>query len=242
MWTLLTLGLASTALASGPPVSETVSVDPPAASLALERYLAGPANNARWSEPNTVLLEIEASLPGLAERGTLRAIRHWSEGRTPDYQVIRIEGDAMVKQRVIAGYLTAEKEAAAMPPSSVAVTLANYKFRYLASSGGTPLFAFQITPRHKRTGLIKGELWIDGATGLAVHEAGYLVKKPSTFIRRLKITRDVSLSDGFPYLRTTHLDVDIRFAGRAELTIIESPCVLPLSIVTARLFWPVTCG
>jgi hypothetical protein len=230
---LLALGLASTALASGPPAATNVSVDPPAASLALERYLAGVANNVPWSEPNTVLLEIDASLPRLAERGSLLAIRHWPERHTPDYQVIRIEGDATVKQQVIARYLTAEKEAAATPASSVAVTLANYKFRYLASSGGTPLFAFQITPRHKRTGLIKGELWIDGATGIAVHEAGYLVRRPSLFIRRLKIARDVSFSDGVPYLRTTHLDVDIRFAGRAELTIVESPCVPPLSTISA---------
>jgi hypothetical protein len=226
--TVVALGLARIAFASGPPVPAAISVNPPAASLALERYLAGTANNAPWSEPNTVVLEIDASLPKLAERGNLLAIRHWSGRQTPDYQVICIEGDAMVKQRVIAGYLTAEKEAAAMPSSSVAVTLANYRFRYLASSSGTPVYAFQITPRHKRTGLIKGELWIDGATGLAIHEAGYLVKRPSIFIRRLKITRDVSLSDGAPYVRTTHLDIDLRFAGRAELTIIESPCVLPL--------------
>jgi len=232
---LLALGLASTALASGPPSPTTMSVAPPGASVALERYLAGAANNAPWSEPNTVLLEIDASLPRLAERGNLRAIRQWSERQTPDYQVIRIEGDAMVKQRVLARYLTAEKEAAAMPPSSVAVTLANYKFRYLASSGGAPVYAFQITPRHKRTGLIKGELWIDGTTGLAVHEAGYLVKRPSIFIRRLKITRDISLSDGVPYLRTTHLDIDVRLVGRAELTIIESPCVSPLSAIIASI-------
>jgi hypothetical protein len=228
---LLALGLASTVLASGPPVSTTVSVEPPAASLALERYLAGAANSAPWSEPNSVLLEIDASLPGLAERGNLQAIRHWSESQTPYYEVIRIEGDATVKQQVIARYLSAEKEAAAAPASSVAVTLANYKFRYLASSGGPPVYAFQITPRHKRTGLIKGELWIDGATGVAVHMAGYLVKRPSFFIRRLKITRDVSLLDGVPYLRTTHLDIDVRFAGHAELTIVESPCVPPLSTV-----------
>jgi hypothetical protein len=231
--TLLALGLASAALASGPHAPTTMSADPPAASLALERYLAGGANNAPWSEPNAVLLEVDASLPGLAERGNLRAIRYWPERQTPDYQVIRIEGDAMVKQQVIARYLTAEKEAAATSSSSVAVTLSNYRFRYLARSVGTPVYAFQITPRHKRTGLIKGELWIDGATGVAVHEAGYLVKRPSIFIRRLKITREVSLSGGVPYLRTTHLDIDIRFAGRAELTIIERPCVPPPSTIIA---------
>jgi hypothetical protein len=232
--TLLALGLASTALAIGPSVPAAMSVGPPAASLALERYLAGAANNAPWSEPNTVLLEIDASLPRLAERGNLRAIRRWPERQTPEYQVIHIEGAATVKQRVIAAYLTAEKEAAAMPPSSVAVTLANYKFRYLASSAGTPLYAFRITPRHKRTGLIKGELWIDGSTGVAVHEAGYLVKKPSIFIRRLKITRDISLSDGVPYLRTTHLDIDVRFAGRAQLTVVESPWVPAQETVSSK--------
>jgi hypothetical protein len=236
--TLLAVGLASIALACGPLAPETMSIDPPAASLALERYLAGAVDNAPWSEPNAALLEIDASLPRLAERGNLRAIRHWTERQTPDYQVICIEGDAMVRQRVIAGYLTAEKEAAAIPASSVAVTLANYKFRYLAAShlatgGATAVYAFQITPRHKRTGLIKGELWIDGATGVAVHEAGYLVKRPSIFIRRLKITRDIGLSGGVPSLRTTHLDIDIRFAGRAELTIIERPLGQPPSTLIA---------
>ena len=129
-----------------------------------------------------------------------------------------------MKQQVIARYLTAEKRAAEIPASSIAITPANYKFRYVATSGGTPVYAFQITPRKKRTGLIAGELWIDGATGLAVHEAGYLVKRPSIFIRRLKITRDVSLQDGAPWLRTTHLEIDLRLAGRAELTIVEIPC------------------
>ena len=139
----------------------------------------------------------------------------------------------MVKQQVIARYLTVEKRAAALPASSVAVTPANYKFRYVASSGGPAVYAFHITPRRKRPGLINGELWIDGATGLAVHEAGYLVKRPSMFIRRLKITRDVSLRGGAPYLRTTHLDINVRFVGRAELTIIEAPCADPPSTIIA---------
>ena len=42
---LLAVGLASNALASGPSASGAVSVDPPAASLALARYLAGTAEN-----------------------------------------------------------------------------------------------------------------------------------------------------------------------------------------------------
>jgi hypothetical protein len=229
----LTFVHSSRALAGGPSATLTMSIDPPAPGLALARYLARSANCDPWSEPNTVLMEIDASLPELAEKGHLRAIRDWAEHHTPDYQVIHIDGDAMVKEQVIARYLTAEKEAAKIPASSVAIAPANYKFRYVSSRGGTKVYAFQITPRKKRPGLIQGELWIDGATGLAVHEAGYFVKRPSIFIRRLKITRDVSLRGGAPYLRTTHIDIETHLVGRAELTITEIPCVHSPSITVA---------
>jgi hypothetical protein len=83
---------------------------------------------------------------------------------------------------------------------------------------------FHITPRKKRPGLINGELWIDGATGLLIHEAGYFVKRPSIFIRHFQIVRDVTLQDGALWVRTTRIEIDARFAGRAALTITESPC------------------
>jgi hypothetical protein len=138
--------------------------------------------------------------------------------------VIHLDGGASVRQQVIARYLNAEQQVAAMPASSLAITPANYKFRYEGSSSGTHFYVFRITPRKKRSGLINGELWIDGATGLLIHEAGYLVKRPSIFIRHFKIVRDVRLQDGVPYIRTTQIEIDARFVGRAELTITESPC------------------
>ena len=203
---------------------DTVSVDPPTPSRALALYFASAAQGDPWSAPNGAMLEIDAYLPRLGEEGHLRAIRAWAENKTPEYQVIHLDGDASVKQQVIARYLNAEQEAAAMPSSSFVVTPANYKFRYVGSSSGTPVYVFRITPRKKRSGLINGELWIDGATGLLIHEAGYLVKRPSIFIRHFKIVRDVRLQDGAPYIRTTQIEIDARFVGRAELTIIESPC------------------
>src|ERR1700685_1544513 len=143
---LLILPLSSTALADRPPTNLTILVDPPAPGQALVRYFARASHCDPWSEPIPAGMEIDASLPRLAERGHLRAIRDWAEHRTPNYQVIHIEGDAMVKQQVIARYLTVERRAAAVPASSVAVTPANYKFRYVASGGGPAVYAFHITP------------------------------------------------------------------------------------------------
>jgi len=126
---------------------------------------------------------------------------------------------------VIVRYLSAQVRAAALPASSVAITLANYKFRYTGAvkAGGTIAYVFLITPRKKRVGLIKGALWLDGETGAAVRLSGYLVKKPSIFMKRVDVTRETDLRDGSAELRVTHLSVDTRLVGRAELVIQERP-------------------
>jgi len=194
--------------------AESVLILPSASgeSVAFERYMS---SLQQVHEPATVDVEIEASLPGLGKRASLVGIR--DSGK---YQILRLEGDAMVKQQVIARYLSAQAEAAAMPALSVAVTPANYKFRYAGSIGrrGTLVYVYEITPRKKRAGLFKGQIWIDSATGLAVHQDGYLVRRPSVFLRRVELARDTQAS-----WRITHVNIDTRLVGRAELTITERP-------------------
>ena len=90
-------------------------------------------------------------------------------------------------------------------------------------TGGTIAYGFLITPRKKREGLIKGELWLDGETGAVVRQSGYLVKKPSIFVKRVDVTRETALRDGIAEMRVTHLSVETRLFGRAELTIQERP-------------------
>ena len=120
-------------------------------------------------------------------------------------------GDQTVRQQVIVRYLSAEVRAAAIPASSVAITPANYKFRYKGSvkNGQAIAYNFQITPRKKREGLIKGELWLDGETGAVVRQSGYLVKKPSLFVKRVDVTRETTLRDGIADTRVTHLSADV---------------------------------
>ena len=136
----------------------------------------------------------------------------------------------MVKQEVIARYLSAQAQAEAHPLSSFLITPANYKFRYRGSvrSLGVLLYVFQVNPRKKRVGLIQGWLWIDPVTGVAVHEAGHFVKTPSVFLHRVEIVRDTTLRNGFPCVRITHTVIDTRLpVGRAELTITERPLTAP---------------
>ena len=114
-------------------------------------------------------VEIQASLPKLKKQGRLHALRRISALGRITYEMLRFEGDGTVKNQVIARYLTAEAEAQAEAQKdqapSLAVTPANYKFKYKGRSQleGRDVYIFQVTPRQKRQGLFKGDLWIDAA-------------------------------------------------------------------------------
>jgi hypothetical protein len=198
------------------------------AAMAFARYAARLNQATSWSLET---IEIDAALPGLEKQGSLRAIRRLLPLGKPEYQVLELAGDRTVTKQVIARYLNAEVQAAAIPAASVAITLENYKFRYKCAltHGSSVIYAFLISPRKKREGLIKGELWIDGETGSVVRRSGYLVKKPSMFVKRVTVVQETVLRDGSAEERITHLSVDTRLVGRAELTIHERPCADPVS-------------
>lgn len=189
---------------------------------ALVRHFAADSEGGVWQAAS---VEVEASIPKLAKSGRLRAIRRLLPPGKPHYEVLAMDGDRTVRQQVIARYLSADAGAGSMAPDSVAITSANYRFRYAGSAddGGTPAYVFDITPRKKRTGLLRGRIWIDPETGLTLRLTGRLVKNPSVFVRRIDIRRDTCVRDGEAYERITHIEIETRMVGRAELTVTERP-------------------
>jgi len=202
-----------------------LTVDGSDPALAFGRYLASIQERNPFTESGPIDLEIEASLPGLAKQGSMQAVRQTGASERSEYSAIKFEGDSTVEHQVIARYLAAEEQAEGLPYSSVAVTPANYKFRYSGSieSKRTAVYVFQIEPKKKRAGLIRGEIWIDSASGIAVRQVGRFVKRPSVFISHMDVTRDTNLRDGLPYTRVTRIAIDTRLVGRAELTVTEGP-------------------
>jgi negative regulator of sigma E activity len=166
-------------------------------------------------------VEIQASLPSLKKQGRLHALRRISALGRITYEMLRFEGDGTVKNQVIARYLTAEAEAQKDQAPSLAVTPANYKFKYKSRDRleGRDVYIFQVTPRQKRQGLFKGEVWIDAGTHLRVQESGYLVKNPSIFLKKVAFVRKYEIRDGISVPLQVQSEVDTRLAGKAELTI-----------------------
>ena len=188
----------SSLLGQTPPFNTAVlTIDGSGPALAFGRYLASLQEHNPFTEAGPIDIEIEASLPGLGKRGSMRAIRETGASERGEYSAITFKGDPAVRRQVIARYLAAQEQAEALPYSSVAVTPANYKFRYVGSvqDNGAVVCVFQIAPRQKRDGLIRGYIWIDSGTGIAIRQAGRFVKRPSVFIRKIEVTRNTNLQD-----------------------------------------------
>jgi hypothetical protein len=200
--------------------SAAESLAPPAETI-VENYCAATRDQDEAVQNASMDVDIEASLPKLKKHGRLRALRHISALGRITYEHLFFEGDGTIKNQVIARYLTAEVEAQKNSSPALAVTPANYKFKYKGTNEfeGRDAYIFQVTPKRKRVGLFKGELWIDAATYLRVEETGYLVKSPSIFLKRVEFTRSDEIRDGISVPRQVQSVVDTRLVGKAELTI-----------------------
>ena len=166
-------------------------------------------------------VEIDASLPSLKKQGRFHALRRISPLGLITYEKRLFEGDTTVRNQVILRYLNAEAEAEQEPKPELAVTPENYKFKYKGQGqlDGRSVQIFEVTPRQKRQGLYKGQLWIDAATYLRVQESGYLVKNPSIFLKRVAFVRKYDIRDGLSVPRAVQSVVDTRIVGKAEINI-----------------------
>lgn len=169
----------------------------------------------------TMEVEIQASIPRLRKEGRLLALKHVSRLGRITYEALSFVGDNIVKQNVIARYLTAEAQAQAGQVNNMAVTPENYKFKFkrTAELDGRLIHVFQVSPRKKRVGLFKGEVWIDAGTHLRIYESGRFVKNPSIFLKKVEFVRKFEIRDGIPVPRLIQSRVDTRLVGPAELKI-----------------------
>jgi len=165
-------------------------------------------------------VDIDAKIPSLEKQGKLRALRKISKVGQITYKALGFSGDTTVKQEVITRYLQAESEA--RENGSIAISPQNYKFRLKATfeRDGQKVYVFQLTPKKKVIGLFKGELWLDGETGMPVREAGEFVKSPSVFLRKVEFVRDYEIRDGVAIPSHIASTVDTRVVGKAELSIL----------------------
>lgn len=187
----------------------------------VQRYME--ATQAQKEALRGVQMEVslEAKLPRLEKHGKLRALRRISKLGLITYKALGFSGDNMVKKEVIARYLSEDSRTEDSQGQDIAITPANYKFKYkgrVAHEGGD-VDVFQLSPRRKAVGLFHGELWLDAETAMPVRESGRFVKSPSMFLKKIEFVREYQLQDGVAIPKHIESTADVRVFGRAVLTV-----------------------
>ena len=186
----------------------------------IHRYLQATQGHEDSLRGVSMQVDIDASVPKLKEQGKLRALRSISKVGQITYRVLSFQGDNTIKQQVIGRFLTAEQQA--QSDNNLAITPANYKFKYRGKhqlTTGQDVFVFQLSPRKKRVGLFKGELWLDIRTYLPLFEKGRLVKNPSVFFRKVDFERAYSIRNGVSIPQSVNSTIDTRLIGTVQLNI-----------------------
>ena len=196
-----------------------VEAEDSASAEILDKYFANTESQQASLRGLQMEMEIDASLPKLEKHGKLHALRSISKLGQITYQGLRFIGDNTIKNDVIVRYLTAEKQSQDM--SGMALTPKNYKFKYKGQTerNGMMVHVFQVSPRKKRVGLFKGELWVDANTYLPVRESGRFVKNPSVFLKKIDFVRDYQIRDGVAFPSHIQSHIDTRFWGPAEVNV-----------------------
>ncbi len=168
----------------------------------------------------TVDVRIDAALPAMHRQGTLTATRTLSGDTDLSYSDSNFTGDNSVKGDVIARYLNAERESLRRP-LNVGLTPENYRFTYrgVANYLDYRVHVFEVTPRQKRLGLYRGELWLEVESGQPLREFGRFVRNPSVFLKDVDFVRDYHLVDGRALPVRVITNMDTRLVGPAEITI-----------------------
>jgi len=186
----------------------------------VDRYVQATQAQQSALRGGTEEVDIDAAVPKFKKRGKLHALKNISKLGKITYHALGFSGDSIVKTEVIANYLKAEVEAA-QGQSSLSITPQNYKFKYKGTWewNGREIYVLHVSPRERKVGLFKGELWLDAETYMPVREQGSFVKSPSCMLKKMQFVRDYELQNGVSIPQRTESRVETRFFGQVELNI-----------------------
>jgi hypothetical protein len=192
-------------------------------SAAFARYIASLEHGSAFAESGPIAVLVEASIPALYKESVLLAVRQTGANERSEFRIVGLGGDGAVAEEVIARYFTIEEQMENLPRSSILISPENYKFQFRGQvkTGNGSAYVYDITPRKRRAGLFKGQIWIDAITGAELLVSGHLTDSPSAS-SSMTFVRETTL-DAPGYARVTHMTFAVPLLGRSELVVTERP-------------------
>jgi hypothetical protein len=193
--------------------------------VALAAYEDSLKNQSMDLAGYTAVTVIDAELPQSSQKAEFELKRLYTAPSVLEFIPLRSSGDQFVKSNVIARVLQSEVEhVQKQEQSEVAIDSQNYKFSFKGTSelNGVAVHVYDLKPRRKHSGLFKGRIYVDAATGQLLRSQGTLLKSPSLFIKRIEFVQDYQTVEGFTFPVRLHSEASTRIAGKAIVDIRQS--------------------
>lgn len=136
------------------------------------------------------------------------------------FRIVSQTGSKMLADHVLKKLFEAEQESAA-DPRQTAPTTANYSFTLVGQQllDGRPCYLLRVEPKTHSHLLYRGTIWIDADDFAVAKIEGEPARNPSFWIRDTKIHHVNAKTGEFWLPEHNESDTDVRFGGRATLTI-----------------------
>jgi len=157
---------------------------------------------------------------------------------TKEFVVISESGSSLLRKHVLHRLLASEQQAAsdAANRDAVALSTANYRFSLLgcASGEGRPLYVMQVEPLRENKFLYRGTIWIDSQDFAVKRIDAEPAKNPSYWTLRSQIHHQYQKVGEFYLPALNHTTTDMRFGGKAMLTIQYLDYKLPKELASGH--------
>lgn len=188
----------------------------------LERYQSATKKQHEAMSGVQLDMEIDGRFTKLREHGQMNVVGAISKADGEmSFDKMVFTGDNRVKTQLIARYLEQEQKA---KYGAMNITAVDYEFKVgaILKQDTRTTYIFEVNPRKKSGDKFRGELWVDGATGMPLREAGEFAKKPDLLLTKPRFSRDYELHDGISVISRfqTSTDVYIPGVGTAVLDVI----------------------
>jgi hypothetical protein len=193
--------------------------------LALATYLNGAQRQLAELGAYSDATVIEADLPATEQHGKYELRRMYQAPRSLVFAAIHFAGDSFVKTNIITKLLQSEVDHVQKGEGGqTAITADNYKFNLKGTDtlDGRTYYRYQVKPRRKRSGLFKGFILVDTASGRLRRAEGTMVKSPSLFVKKIEFVQDYADYGPFSLPVHVHSVAKTRLVGRAVVEIYHS--------------------
>jgi hypothetical protein len=212
-------------LVNNPPnidIPARVALPRMAPELAFQVYTKRAAEQSAKLTEYTDRTIVEAQLPDTNQHGEYELLRAYKAPKSLSFATIKFTGDTFVKTNVITRLLQSEVDHVEKgDPSASAITDENYKISYKGQEtvNNKLVHVFQLKPRHKVPGLIKGKIYLNAYTGSLVRAEGSIAKSPSFFVKKVDFTQDFEDIAGYTVPTELRSVSKARIIGRAVVNI-----------------------